>query len=150
MIEPPPTPPVNETAECVPTDSEPCPRPGTNVHVTDLLGQLSLNKELYLQLGLTRGRSDDLSSGFVELSLTMVNDLGQFEMLSNKELNTIVLNALLPVQEDKNKVSRQLEAKTGTPEAKEDDWACACGMSNFASRRNCRKCNQPKGKANQF
>ena len=48
----------------------------------------------------------------------MVNDLGEFEMLSNKELNTIVLNALLPVQEDKNKVSRQLEANSGTPEAK--------------------------------
>ena len=92
----PPTPPVIEK-ECVSRNTEPCPDPETNVHVTDLLVQLTLNKELYLQLGLTQGRSDDLTSGFVELKLTMVDDLGKFELMSNKELHTIVLNALLPV-----------------------------------------------------
>ena len=49
-------------------------------------------------------------SDFVELTLSMVSDLGQFEMVSNKGLDTDILNARLPTKENKLKISRNLDS----------------------------------------
>ena len=67
--------------------------------MTELLERLTLNKELYLSLGWGLGHTYEAQSGFVELKLSTVNHIGKFEMRSNKEMNTIVLNALLPTLE---------------------------------------------------
>ena len=62
--------------------------------------------------GLPSRETPSRDSDFVELTLSMVSDLGQFEIVSNKRLNTDNLNDRLPTKENKLKSSRNLDSDT--------------------------------------